>query len=68
VTTNADAVSLWRDRWEADVVVVVAYRDQFRVTDDADPLGAARVRGNQQQARSTARSRGIRWRWGAGGW
>jgi hypothetical protein len=45
-----------RDRWEADVGMVVAYRDQFRVTDDADPLGAAWVRGRQQQARSAARA------------
>jgi len=44
-----------RDRWDADVGVVVAYRDQFRTTDDADPLGAARVHGFQQQARLTAR-------------
>ena len=35
--------------------VVVAYRDQFRITDDADPLGAARVRGFQQQVRLSAR-------------
>jgi hypothetical protein len=47
-----------RDRWEADVGVVVAYRDQFRITDDADPLGAARVRArsHQHQARLTARA------------
>jgi hypothetical protein len=45
-----------RNRWEANVGVVVAYRDQFRITDDADPLGAARVRGHQQQARSAARA------------
>jgi conjugative relaxase-like TrwC/TraI family protein len=45
-----------RDRWEADVGVVVAYRDQFRITDDADPLGAARVHGFQLQARLTARA------------
>lgn len=44
-----------RDRWEADVGAVVAYRDQFRITHDADPLGAARVRGHQHQARLTAR-------------
>jgi len=45
-----------RDRWEAAVGVVVAYGDQFRITDDADPLGAARVRvrGQQHQARLTA--------------
>ena len=38
------------------MAVVVAYRDQFRITDDADPLGAARVHGFQQQARLTARA------------
>jgi hypothetical protein len=32
-----------RDLWEADVGVVVAYRDQFRIPDDADPIGAIRV-------------------------
>jgi len=45
-----------RDRWEADVGVVVAYRDQFRITDDTDPLGVARVRGHQQQVRQAARA------------
>ncbi len=45
-----------RDRWEADIGVVVAYRDQFRITDDDDPLGPARVHGHQQQARLAARS------------
>ena len=48
-----------RDRWEADVGVVVAYRDQFRITDDADPLGAARAGDHQQQARLAAR---VAWR------
>ena len=48
-----------RDRWEVDVGVVVAYRDQFRITDDADPLGAARVGDHQQQARLAAR---VAWR------
>jgi hypothetical protein len=43
-----------RDRWEADVGVIVAYRDQFRITDDTDPLGVARVRGHQQQVRQAA--------------
>ena len=45
-----------RDRWEADVGVVVAYRDQFRIMDDADPLGATRVCGHQQHARLSARA------------
>ena len=45
-----------RDRWEADVGVVVAYRDQFRIIDDADPLGAARVGAHQQQAKLAARA------------
>ena len=46
-----------RERWESDAGVVVAYRDQFRITDDAEPLGAARVHGHQQQqARLSARA------------
>ena len=29
-----------RDRWERDVAVVAAYRDQARIPDDVDPWGA----------------------------
>ena len=43
-----------RARWETDIAVVVAYRDQFQVTDAADPIGTAPVLGHQQQARLTA--------------
>jgi hypothetical protein len=35
---------------------VVVDRDQFRVSDDADPLGPPRVRCHQQQVRLTARA------------
>jgi len=45
-----------RERWEADVGVVVAYRDQFRITDYADARGAARVGDHQQPARLAARA------------
>jgi len=41
-------------RWEADIAVVVAYRDQFQVTDAADPVGTAPVLGHQRQARLVA--------------
>lgn len=48
-----------RDRWETAVGVVAAYRDQFRITDSTEPLGAAGVRGQQHRARLTAR---VAWR------
>src|ERR1019366_1472305 len=50
-------------RWEADIAVVVAYRDQFQVTDAADPVGTAPVLGHQRQARLVA---SAAWRRGQG--
>jgi hypothetical protein len=43
-----------RALWEGEMGVVVAYRDQFRITDAADPVGTASGSGHQQQARLKA--------------
>ena len=43
-----------RGRWEADVGVVAAYRDQYRIPDDAELPGPHAAHSHQSQARQAA--------------
>ena len=45
-----------RERWERDLGVVAAYRDQHRIPDDVDPWAAAPAAGRTAEAETAART------------
>lgn len=45
-----------RERWERDVGVVAAYRDQHWIPDDVDPWAATPAKGRDSEAESAART------------
>ncbi len=45
-----------RDRWERDVGVVAAYRDQHRIPDDVDPWAATSTAARTTEGESAART------------
>jgi len=45
-----------RERWERDLGVVAAYRDQHRIPDDVDPWAAAPAAGHASEAETAART------------
>lgn len=45
-----------RERWERDLGVVAAYRDQLRIPDDVDPWAAAPAAGRTAEAETAART------------
>ncbi len=49
-----------RKRWERDLGVVAAYRDQLRIPDDVDPWTATPAPGRASEAESAARTA---WQW-----